>query len=336
MVHPMSARVQLSGAVRRLRTWVTAAAGVVCLAAALQVGVFGATRYTNIRWTDLAPPADPAAVNVPLTVIEDAPAASKPPAPAPPGAPAVAAVHPIVGPVHTEEPAKPTDVNRAQSTMDAVMRRISAVAVAAGVIAAPTLGLLTMLGVVVAGGSRIAGVERAVTACTWAIVLGVICVPWGDATAAAVPTVFSSYGAVTHANDGGRVGEVELLARYAVLPIVALVLSVLVCAWFRSGVANAVLPKGLTAQERAAEEEMETIRNKGVAGRVPRALAALNQVLDETEKPAEGQVPDGDDAQPTEAISPSLRRRDAPSPRVAPKGRPLWSKDTGDGLQRPI
>src|SRR5690606_35028963 len=84
---------------------------------------------------------------------------------------------PNKAPQHTPAP---VEFPRAASKRDAGLHILSDMAVTGGIIACVVLCMMTMLGVAIAGGASVPGVERATSAATWSMVLAAACIPWRD------------------------------------------------------------------------------------------------------------------------------------------------------------
>lgn len=252
----MPVKPHISHAVRQLRVWVTLAAVVVGLAAGTQMLVFGFANYTEVRWTDPRPQT----VDRNLSVVGSGVAAhtlSRPSAELPP-------------PVRT------------LSAADTAMRRISTAAVGLGSLGAVALAVFCFLGVIVAGGGQIPGVERTVTACAWSLALAMLCLPWADVfPSIKVPGVFVGYAAMTRAIDSGNAG-LPAIAQWVAMPAIAFVVCVLVAAWFHLGVQRGVIITAPSELDRAVEKEMENIQRRGMQHGTSRSVGALHRAIGES------------------------------------------------------
>lgn len=307
----MKGHPHVSAAIKQLKLWVSAAALVVCLCAASRLLIFGFTHYTEVRWAQLETPRAPAALRVvkkDLAGTTDAANArlNRDHAPAAGAAdnPAVAAKQGV-------------DVNRVKTAEDRLMSTISGLTGAVGVVAAIVLALLTIMGVAVAGGASIPGVERVVTAGVWAVALAVICVPWaGVMEGVPLGGVFGSYDAMAEASDlVDRTGQggAPLLARYVMLPAVAVGLSAFVLGWFSRGVEAGVIVTAVSQVDaRIAQEVSEAGRRGGHHG-APRAVASMNHAI--------GSSPN---------LTGSLVRG------VPEEPRPMGAPSAGEPLRRPV
>ncbi|GIW74436.1 MAG: hypothetical protein KatS3mg103_0958 [Phycisphaerales bacterium] len=124
----------------------------------VQMLAFGFVRFTDVRWTELQTPP----VAQPLTVVTGEQAASRAERPGR----AIRGVRQVQ--------AEPV---RVLSRWDHTLRVFTDASAAIGLVCAATLWLAVTLGVVVAGGASVPGVEQTVRACTWATVLALSALP---------------------------------------------------------------------------------------------------------------------------------------------------------------
>jgi len=181
-----------------------------------------------------------------------------------------------------DEKQKSVEVNRVRSTADLWMRRASDAAAGAGVISAFVLCVLTMLGVVVAAGGCVPGVEKATTGAVWSLILTLMCMPWQRIMPGlGVPGIFASYGDMTHLIDTPSAGgaSVAILAQWVGAPLIAMFASLGVGMWFRAGVERGVIITAPSELDRAVEREAGIIAKRGVATSAPKAIGALNHAI---------------------------------------------------------
>ena len=166
----------VSAALAQLRHGVSLAGFLVCVCALAQTLVFGFVHFTQVRFDKNDRPA---AVQ-PLSVVA-APPAQRPPLP--------------VGSLGPAQPApvnEPIPTPQVLSGWDPTLHVMSDMAVSVGVIATGMLAALALLGVAIAGGGAVPGVDRAVSAASWALALALTCVPWRDVfVSLPFPGVFS-------------------------------------------------------------------------------------------------------------------------------------------------
>ncbi len=314
----------VSKALSQLRYSVAIAALTVATCATLQLLVFGFSHFTNVRWEQ----AKPENLVRELTVV-----------------PATEADRTATG---SEAPATGADVfsergrkvrkiadieameaMRVPSRWDAVLNQFSILASVGGVISAITLSVLLMLGVVIAGGGCVPGVEKTVNAATWAVVLGLVCVPWRDV----MPSVpfsgaFGRYEDLTAASDAVNAGRGDALALYAgylFLPTTAIAVALLVWFHFREGVDRGIIVTSISDLELTVEREMERVRTRGVVSHVgPRSTGALNMAI--------GERPVVPSAPPLAVASGG----DPSRPKGLATDRRIGETDPGDPLKRPI
>ncbi len=277
----MAGKPHVSAAIVQLRRWISAAAAVLCLCLGAQLLIFGFVHYTDVRWTTIkAEPKDR-----PLMVVEGpAEAAASGGGPVRVSAQEARAKsvrEAALGESHAAD--LNMDINRVLTGVDRVMRVGCELATTFGIIAVISLVVLTCLGVVVAGGGAVPGVEKAVTACAWSCILAGICMPLRDALPSLpFPGVLAGYDSMVVASEAasaGRRGEGGLLGLYVVLPALALACSALVRIWFNEGVERGVIYTSVSEIDEAMDKEMASISARGVQAGVPRAMGALHRAI---------------------------------------------------------
>jgi len=263
----------VSAAVRQLRGWVTLCAVVLALSAGAQMLVFGFVQFTDVRFAEVRQ----VRTDVPLRVV---------------GAGASDGRGEYAGGVRATVPETSSSVVRMPSETNGWLERTSTLACGAGVISAVMMALLTLMGVLVAGGACVPGVERVVTAGVWSMVLALVCIPWGTvAPGLGMPGVFVGYELMTAAVDRGMVaghsfGTMAGLAQWVAAPMVTMFTALGVCLWFRAGVERGVIATSPSEFDRAVEREVQMIAKRGVVSGAPKALGALNRAIgDETAPP---------------------------------------------------
>ena len=228
--------------------------------------VFGFVHFTQVRYDKSERPA---AVQ-PLSVI-----------PAHAGGPAGQHQPPPLDPQYADLGGRPHML----SVWDPSLHIVSDVAVSVGVISTVMLAALCLLGVAVAGGGAVPGVEKAVSAGCWSLALALVCIPWRDVLySMPFPGIFSSYDAMTSLSDSvdqGQASVLRLLAMHLLMPLAALAVSLLALSRFRAGVAEGIILTSVSELDERLERELSQIRARGVAASTPRAVAALNEAIGE-------------------------------------------------------
>lgn len=304
----MRPQAHSSAAIVQLRGWVMFAAAIVCLCGLTQALVFTFANYTTVRQSEIKP----AASSKSLRVVAPDPSNSLAELRDRNNSASAATL------THGTEPVDP---NQARSPADAMMARASAIASGVGTLACFALCLLTLLGVVVGAGANVPGVEKCVTAGVWSIGLALLCLPWADALPSLrIPGMFASYAVMTAAIDASPSAMVAGLGMYVqwlAMPIVASVVAVGICIWFRVGVERGVIITAPSELERAIEREAAELSKQGVSNGVARSVGALNRAVGEL--PATGRPQSGSSLESAiesaasvagsiaEEISPSLR-----------------------------
>lgn len=246
----------ISMALAKLRTGVAISAGIVAVCALIQLVIFGFAHFTEVRWSQ----GEPEYVKRELTV---------------------------VGAGASSAPARATEVikkDKVESAASDRMRTVSDFAVTGGVAAACSLAAFTMLGVCIAGGSAVPGVEKTVSAATWAVGLAFVSLPWVDVFPS-VPFrgVLSNYDSILRASDAANAGlgtMTELLAMHAVLPMAAVSIALVVGLHFRAGVERGVIVRSVSQLDTLVDREISTIRSRGVSSNIgARTVGVMDQAV---------------------------------------------------------
>lgn len=297
----------VSEAIARLRFWVSAAGLIVCLAAVTQTFIYGLAHYTEVRWT--TPEAGNTEGQLQVVTTEGPP--SSVPASELRGGRLTESGH--------QQALEALEQGKARSKTDVILERTNDIAAAAGILGAFTFAGLVFLGTVIAGGAKVPGVDKAATATTWAIVVLVLAMPWGEMMPSVpIPGVFVRYSGVVQGTDG----LTGLLLRVA-LPMATATMCAVSLFSFRAGVERGVIVTSVSELDEALERELSSIRKRGVAaGSAPRSMGALNRAL-------------GDSGEEEEQI-PAILRAAAGAESMSRREEPPTRRSPGDGLPRPI
>ena len=282
----MEPNKHVSPAISHLRFHVAVMSMVVVLALLVQLLVFGFVHFTDARWQAVEQPVQTQSLSVVSTsaqtqnheVVEASPD---------PKNQSIQRRSTTLEEIEAQKNAKQL------SSWHFVMGQFSALSVIAGVVAAITLGLLTMLGVVVAGGAAVPGIEKAVTACTWALVLGLLALPWHDAFSS-IPFggVFGGYERMVAASEAVSLEQMTSMALYGthlVMPLVAIGVALIVAARFWSGVSRGVIVTSVSQLDEAVSREISEIQSRGVASNLaPRAVGVMNEAAGTSVSPPMG------------------------------------------------
>ncbi|MEO1716422.1 MAG: hypothetical protein AAFR76_04860 [Planctomycetota bacterium] len=255
----MTARPHISAALRQLRRGVNVCAAGVAIACFVQLLVFGFVHFTEVRFETLKAETP----NRPVVVTASAGST-------PAGLRALGDEAPRTQAEAEPDPeivSTPIDINRVESAAGVLLNRFSQSASVIGVFAALSLAAFTLLGAIVAGGGAVPGVERAVTACTWGLVLGLLVLPWQDIFASMpFAGVFTSYGTMVHASAGSTPG-ITLILVFIGLPLVAMVGSLFVALNFSTGVERGIVasnaPDAVDLQMQDSVKSMGSHRQIG-------------------------------------------------------------------------
>jgi hypothetical protein len=315
MLNPPKPHV--SAALAQLRHGVTICAMIVGLCAVVQMLVFGFVHFTQVRWA----PARHEVSALSFTVV----APGKRVEAQPQGQPEAAAQ------------AANQAIPRQHSDWEPTLNTASDLAVSIGVIATIMLAVQCALGVFIAGASAVPGVDKAVSAASWALLLALGGVPWHDfMPSIPFPGVFGDYLAMVNTSealDAGVGSPVKLYAVYMLAPFASLAGSIMVLSRFRAGVARGIIITSVSEIDERLEREMAGIRARGVVASAPRAVVALNAAIgDVPEAPTGVLIPQGE----IEESQPQGRKPGLFAPRNGKKFRRIGELDAGDGLTRPI
>lgn len=292
----------VSDALRHLRVTIVACGLILGVCIALQTLVWGFVHFTDARWQEV----EEVVTDSHVTVVPSAPQ---------PGSLSGRSLNAASKPVTT----KTVRINRVLSRTDGWFASIVGLTSTLGVITAIILAIAMHQGVVIAGGACVPGVERAVTAGMWAVVVALICAPIG----VIIPEfpfsgVFTPYAAMTQASDAIREGlpnapsSTGFYAEHLLLPLIAFAGVIFVVVHFLAGVEQGVIATSVSELDEKLAREMASI--KRVAANQPRSIGALNQAMGERGEP--------DDDAP------------AAKPKADPKS--LNSPNPGAPLSRPI
>lgn len=268
----------VSAALSHLRFGVSAAAATLAICATIQLLIFGFVHFTRARF------AEPTHETAPISVVATAPAHA-------PGTTPLATTNGVALPPTGFQAAV---VPRALSEWDASMHTLSDMTISAGVVSGLLLSIFCILGVVIAGGAGVPGVERAVSAATWALLVAAACLPWHDIMPSMMfRGAFGDYSTMTSLSDevdAGAVQPIPMFAAYLVAPLACVCGSLLVLWRFRQALAEGVILTSVSELDERLEREISNIRVGGVTGQPnARAVAALNNAIGD--RP--GDDPDG-------------------------------------------
>ncbi|XOV75573.1 MAG: hypothetical protein ACFHWZ_00550 [Phycisphaerales bacterium] len=180
-------RPHISAALQHLRFGIAAAAVVLALSLVGQALVWGFVHFTEVRVVQLEDQPDETRFDIVKraqpsqnTVGTISGVSSGASVGAAGNRSATVEPKPKPTPDKGTESEGPVDPNRVESASDRVLRDTAALVQTVGVISAVLLLILMLQGVVVAGGGAVPGVEMAVTATSWAVIIAMVCIPLGN------------------------------------------------------------------------------------------------------------------------------------------------------------
>lgn len=279
----MQPKQHVSAAIAHLRFHVAILCTMIALAVLVQMMVFGFVHFTDARW-ESAQDASDGAKKQQLSVVS----ATAQPAASPSDDVAAESAEPRVQTLGR----KSTTLEELEAQKNAVvlskwhfvMKQYSDLAVTIGVVAALGLAVLTFLGVVVGGGASVPGVEKAVTACTWSLVLALLALPWSDVFSsmpyAGLFGGFERMVSGSEAVSAGAGSSFMLFAMHVLMPMAGLGIALLVATRFWAGVSRGVIVTSVSELDRAIDQEISGIRARGVSSNMgPRAVGVLNRAV---------------------------------------------------------
>lgn len=185
------------------------------------------------------------------------------------------------------------EVNRVWTKQDRIMARASMLALGAGTLAMIVVLPLLMLGAMLAAGSATPGVERAVSAFMWSLLVALLVLPigemlglpWHDGALMPYEHMTRQVDLVMGAGMNSW-GGLTFYARFAVLPLACLVGVIMVGLRFSFGVSAGILPKEDMRLDPALEREAGNITPGSLhAGRAGAALKAASAATVAERKP---------------------------------------------------
>lgn len=261
---PATHSASVSLALGRLRFSVLLSCWLIGLALLAQCVIWCLTSFTELRWDR----TDTASTGAALVVKQD--------------------TTPVVPSALDEvkdaaAPAEPVDANLLLTGYDRVFAmgaRLARVLVTAGMLA---LLPLLAVGVLLAAGSATPGVDKTVSAFTWAIIVAFLVLPLGEVIGLSEPGgAFWSYEAVTAkidaAAEAGAAHErlVGSIARYVLLPLAALCAVGMVGLRFDAGVEAGLMKKEDLTLDPTLEAEAGGIQATSLhGGRTAAAMQGL-------------------------------------------------------------
>jgi hypothetical protein len=257
-------RPHLSHALLHLRLSVQAAALILGLCLVANMSVWAVAHFTDARWTEETVQTEVA----PPPRVVDGEAVSRT------GKEVVRRAKPI------------EETIRVPSATEVTLRDGWAVSGWIGTIAAVALVIFMLEGVVIAGGANVPGVEKAVTATSWSLLVAMMCLPLQNLLPA-IPLegVFGSYASMTETAEAIKAGGEEapsqlgfILERF-LLPMACLGGVVFVAIRFTRGVEEGIVSRTADEAEMRLLQEME--RSRKATASQGRAQGALSMTLQE-------------------------------------------------------
>lgn len=275
-------RPHVSAALQHLRRSILCVGSALAVCLLAQVIIWGSVHFTDVRRVELRPEGG---VRHEQVVVQ------KPSMESPESATAVSA--------QTErsraKAKESVNPNLVPSAEDHLLRRTSEVAQTLGIMCAVLLAILMLQGVAVAGGASVPGVEMAVTATTWTLVIGMLCLPLASLLPG-VPFggVFRSYdsmvmGSEVYRQKGpGAPSGTMFFGLNMVLPLLMLAGLGAALLRFHLGVEQGAMMSCMSEVDEKLEREIRTMKLGALAS--SRAVAALNTTF--TDTPAAAPVRD--------------------------------------------
>lgn len=275
-------RPHVSAALQHLRRSILGVGGVLAACLIAQVVIWGVVHFTDVRQVELR--AEGSVRHAPVVV-------QKPNVESPEAATAVTAQ----AERGRATPRESVNPNLVPSAEDHLMRSTSEVTQTLGIVSALLLAILMLQGVAIAGGASVPGVEMAVTATTWTLVIGMMCMPLASLLPG-VPYsgVFKSYDALVTGSEvfrqkgPGAPTAMMFFGLNLVVPLLLLAGLGAALLRFHLGVEQGAMMSSLSEVDEKLEREIRTMKLGALAS--SRAVAALNTTF--TGAPAAAPVVD--------------------------------------------
>ncbi|MBL0928456.1 MAG: hypothetical protein IBJ11_12530, partial [Phycisphaerales bacterium] len=185
---------------------------------------------------------------------------------------------------------EPVAVNEVPTSQALMLRRAAQLAQTIGVIAAVVLAVLMLQAVVIAGGAAVPGVEKAVTASTWALILALCVLPLGRLMPeVAFSGVFVSYDALERAADlfraaaPGAPGPWMYYGVNLALPLLLIAGIAALVLRFHAGIEAGIIVTNLSELDERLEAEIRQMKFGNLES--PRAMGALNRAIGDIPTP---------------------------------------------------
>jgi hypothetical protein len=284
-----------------MRGTIVACAVLLGICISLQTLTWAFVHFTDARWKEVEQVVE----DQPVTVVSDAASATTTRAAgATPGGTAPKAIR-----------TQTVLINRVPSLQNTWFESTATLAASLGFLAALLMAFRIHQGVVVAGGASVPGVEKVVTASSWAFIIAILCAPIGELVPAfPVHGVFSSYESMTSVSELVKAdspeapGFVAYFGEYFFLPMLVLAATWFVVVHFLNGIDQGVIATSVSELDEKLEREMSSAKATGMTGR---SVGALNRAI-------------GD------------RSEETPAPAPAKPMKGLKDPTPGDPLSRPI
>jgi len=322
-----SPRPHVSPALAHLRFGVTAAALVLGLCLVAQITVWALVHFTEVRTEKIIEKAAPSG---PLTIVRRAqnepPPEPQPQGPtatrsgsqltiqsAPPPAPMVESKAPDI--TLTKVNPNAADVNLVPTSGEFLLQKVARFVQSIGIVAAIALAVLAIQGAVVAGGGAVPGVDKAVGASTWALVVALLTLP----LARLIPEfplhgVFRPYAEVVadsaayRAGGPGAPGAIAYFGAHIILPAMLALATLVIVFRFRAGVEEGIIVTSASQLDEKLEREIRSLKLGQLSS--PRAVGAFNAAIGEMPHngPAISPAPAPAPPEPVAAGAESYRR----------------------------
>lgn len=286
----------LSDALRHLRGTIVACAVVVGVCISLQTLTWAFVHFTDARWTEVEEVIEGQPVQVVSDGVSRAAAAT-------PGGSTPKAIR-----------TQTILINKVPSMQSGWFSSTITLVASLGFLAAALLAFKLHQGVVVAAGASVPGVEKVVTASSWAFVIALLCAPIGELIPAfPIRGVFASYESMTAMSDLVRAGApnapgtIAYFGEYFIIPMLLLGATCFVVIHFLNGVDQGIIATSLSELDEKLAREMSSAKAGGLTSR---SMGALNRAMGE-------------------------RSEEEPT-KPAKRGKALKAPAPGDPLSRPI
>lgn len=257
----------LSDSLRHLRTTIVACAVVLGVCISLQTLTWAFVHFTDARWKEIEQVVE----DMPTQVVNDVSVQTRAAAVTPGGTtPKAIRTQTIL-------------INRVPSTQNGWFNSTVTLAATIGFLAAMLLAFKLHQAVVIAAGANVPGVEKIVTASSWAFIVALLAAPIGELVPAfPIRGVFASYESMIAMSDLVKSGTpaapgfIAYFGEYLIIPMLVLAATCFVVIHFLNGVDQGIIATSVSELDEKLAKEMSSVKAGGLTSRT---VGALNRAI---------------------------------------------------------